>query len=48
MREPAPEIKPHYNEPSEASELFLDAAEAALRTSPLQRLWRENACSPKE
>ena len=42
MREPVPEIKPHYNELSEASELFLDPAEAALRTNPLQQLWREH------
>ena len=42
MREPVPEIKPHYNELSEASGLFLDPAEAALRTNPLQQLWREH------
>ena len=42
MREPVPEIKPRYNELSETSELFLDPAEAALRTNPLQQLWREH------
>ena len=42
MREPVPEIKPRYNELSEASGLFVDPTEPALRTNPLQQLWREH------
>jgi hypothetical protein len=42
MREPMPEWKPRYNELSDASGLFSDPAAAALRTNPLQQLWREH------
>jgi hypothetical protein len=42
MREPMPELTPRYDELSEASGLFTDPAAAALRTNPLQQLWREH------
>ncbi len=42
MREPMPELKPRYDELSEASGLFTEPAAAALRTSPLAQLWREH------
>jgi len=42
MREPMPELKPRYDELSDASGLFIDPAAAALRTNPLQQLWREH------
>jgi hypothetical protein len=42
MREPMPELKPRYAELSEGSDLFTDPAAAALRTNPLQQLWREH------
>ena len=42
MREPVPELKPRYDELSDASGLFTDPAAAALRTNPLQQLWREH------
>jgi hypothetical protein len=42
MREPMPELKPRHTELSEASGLFADPAAAALRTNPLQQLWREH------
>jgi hypothetical protein len=42
MREPMPELKPRHSELSEASGLFTDPAAAALRTSPLQQVWREH------
>ena len=42
MREPTPELRPRYDELSQASGLFTEPAAAALRTSPLSQLWREN------
>jgi hypothetical protein len=42
MREPMPELKPRYDELSDASNLFTDPAAAALRTNPLQQFWREH------
>jgi hypothetical protein len=42
MREPTPELKPRYAELTEISGLFVDPAEPALRTNPLQQLWREH------
>ena len=42
MREPMPELKPRYDELSDASGLFIDPAAAALRTNPLQQVWREH------
>ena len=42
MREPMPELKPRYADLSEASGLFTDPTAAALRTNPLQQLWREH------
>jgi len=38
MREPEAKLLPCYDELSEASGLFV---EPALRSSPLQQLWRE-------
>jgi hypothetical protein len=42
MREPMPELKPRYDELSDVSGLFTDPAAAALRTNPVQQLWREH------
>ncbi|MBA3727102.1 MAG: hypothetical protein H0W86_11825 [Armatimonadetes bacterium] len=42
MREPVPELKPRHAELSDASGLFTEPAAAALRTNPLQQLWREH------
>ena len=42
MREPVPELKPRYDELSDASGLFTDPAAVALRSNPLQQLWREH------
>ena len=42
MREPVSEPKPRYGELSDASGLFTDPAAAALRSNPLQQLWREH------
>jgi hypothetical protein len=42
MREPMPEPKLRYAELSDASGLFTDPAAVALRTNPLQQLWREH------
>jgi hypothetical protein len=42
MREPIPELKPRYDELSDASGLFIAPAAAALRANPLQQLWREH------
>ena len=42
MREPMPELKPRYDELSDASGLFIDPTAAALRTNPLQQFWREH------
>ena len=42
MREPMPELKPRYDELSDASGLFIDPNAAALRTNPLQQFWREH------
>jgi hypothetical protein len=42
MREPMPELNPRHAELSDASGLFTEPAAAALRTSPLSQLWREN------
>jgi hypothetical protein len=42
MREPTPELKPRYDELSDASGLFTEPAVAALRTNPIQQLWREH------
>jgi hypothetical protein len=42
MREPMPELKPRYAELSDVCGLFTDPAAAALRTNPLQQLWREH------
>jgi hypothetical protein len=37
-----PELKPRYAELSDASSLFTEPTAAALRTNPLQQLWREH------
>ena len=37
-----PELKPRHAELSDASGLFTEPAAAALRTNPLQQLWREH------
>ena len=37
-----PELKPRHAELAEACGLFTDPAAAALRTNPLQQLWREH------
>ena len=37
-----PELKPRHAELSEASGLFTDPAAAALRSNPLQQIWREH------
>ena len=42
MREPAPEMRPRYDELSDGSGLFIDPAARELRTNPLQQLWREH------
>ncbi|MGC2225098.1 MAG: hypothetical protein WA624_23390 [Methylocella sp.] len=42
MREPLPELKPRYDELSDASGLFTDPAAAALRANPLAQFWREH------
>jgi hypothetical protein len=42
MREPAPEMRPRYDELSDGSGLFIDSAARELRTNPLQQLWREH------
>jgi hypothetical protein len=42
MREPLLELKPRHAELSDASNLYVDPAAAALRTNPLQQLWREH------
>ena len=42
MREPVPELKPRHAELSNASNLYVDPAAAALRASPLRQLWREH------
>lgn len=42
MREPEAKLRPRYDELSEKSGLYLDHAEAALRSNPLQQLWREH------
>jgi hypothetical protein len=42
MREPIPDLKPRYDELSEACALYTDPAAAALRSNPLQQLWREH------
>jgi hypothetical protein len=42
MREPMPELKPRYDELSDECGLFTDPAATALRTNPLQQLWREH------
>ena len=41
MREPEAKLLPCYHELSEASGLFVDHVEPALRSNPLQQLWRE-------
>jgi hypothetical protein len=42
MREPMPELKPRYDELSEAWRPLTDPAAAALLTNPLQQLWSEH------
>lgn len=42
MREPVPDMRIRYDELSESSGLFVDPVAAALRTNPLQQLWREH------
>jgi hypothetical protein len=42
MREPEAKLRPRYDDLSEASGLFINPAERALRTNPLQQLWREH------
>jgi len=42
MQEPTPELKPRYSEIAEQSGLFIDPASPALRTNPLQQIWREH------
>ncbi|GLI94665.1 PGN_0703 family putative restriction endonuclease [Methylocystis echinoides] len=42
MNEPVPRINPRYGEFAEASGLFAEPKEPALRSNPLQQLWREH------
>ena len=42
MQELAPPVRPRYDELSRASGLVLDPDSQALRTNPLQQLWREH------
>ena len=42
MREPVAKLRPRYDELSQSSELFIDPADPALRTNPLQQFWREH------
>ena len=42
MHEPMPELKPRHAELSDAISLFTEPAAAALRTNPLQQVWREH------
>jgi hypothetical protein len=42
MQEPAPALKPRYDEIADQSGLFIDARIPALRANPLQQLWREH------
>jgi hypothetical protein len=42
MREPIPELRPRYDELSQASGLYVDPAAATLRINPLQQFWREH------
>jgi hypothetical protein len=42
MREPIPELRPRYDELSQASGLYVNPAAAALRGNPLQQFWREH------
>ena len=42
MREPVAKLRPRYDELSQTSELFIDPADPALRTNPLQQFWREH------
>jgi hypothetical protein len=42
MREPEAKLRPRYDELSEMSGLFVDHAEPALRSNPVQQLWREH------
>jgi hypothetical protein len=42
MREPEAKLRPRYDQLSETSGLFIDHAAAALRSNPLQQLWREH------
>jgi hypothetical protein len=40
--EPAPNMRPRYDELADTSGLFIDASSPALRANPLQQFWREH------
>jgi hypothetical protein len=42
MREPPATMRPRYDELAAATGLFIDPAAKALRSNPLQQLWREH------
>lgn len=42
MREPVPQMRERYDAVAERSELFHDPFEPALRSNPLQQIWREH------
>ena len=42
MQEPVPRMRPRYDELATSSGLFIDPESQALRTNPLQQLWREH------
>jgi hypothetical protein len=45
MREPVPSMRPRYDEVSAATGLYIDPDDKALRSNPLQQLWREHMLS---
>ncbi|MGO4527003.1 hypothetical protein AB4097_19350 [Microvirga sp. 2MCAF35] len=42
MQEPVPRMRPRYDDLASSSGLFIDPESQALRTNPLQQLWREH------
>lgn len=45
MMEPVAQLKPRYDELSASAQVFIDPNAQALRTAPLQQLWREHLLS---
>lgn len=45
MMEPVAQLKPRYDELSTSAQVFTDPNAQALRTAPLQQLWREHLLS---